>query len=189
MRVIGGNLRGRKLSAFKGVSTRPTTDRVREAVFNILAPLLPRERALDLYAGTGAMGIEALSRGVLEAHFVESNAGAAGIIEKNIDSLGLNKRATIYKQDVDGFLSTREREKTKYDLIFIDPPYNAGLAEVTLEKAATSKVLAKGAIVVVEAGKREPISEESLKKGFKGLTQIDFRKYGDSLIYIFKKDS
>jgi 16S rRNA (guanine966-N2)-methyltransferase len=100
----------------------------------------------------------------------------------------LDERTAIFTQDVDSFLSAREREKGLYDLLFIDPPYNAGLAEVTLEKVAASKVLAKGAIMVVEAGKREPISEESLKKGFKGLEQIDFRKYGDSVIYIFKKD-
>ncbi len=188
MRVIGGKLGGRKLCAFKGVSTRPTTDRVREAVFNILAPLLPRKRALDLYAGTGAMGIEALSRGVSEAHFVDSNANATELIKKNIEGLGLEEQAAVFKVGVDSFLSSSEREKARYDLVFIDPPYKAGITVKTLEMIAASKAIAKGAIIVVEAGKREPISDKTLEKGFEGLEQIDFRKYGDSLIYIFKKD-
>lgn len=189
MRVIGGNLRGRKLTAFKAARVRPTTDRVREAIFNIIAPFLPRERALDLYAGTGAMGIEALSRGVKEAHFVENNSSAVKVIEKNIDGLGLIERTKIIRQDVDAFLDALGKLKAQYDLIFIDPPYSAGLTAATLEKAAKSNALIKGAIVVVEAGKREPISKEELARGFEGLEQIDFRKYGDSLIYIFKRRS
>ncbi len=188
MRVIGGKLRGRKLCAFKESSTRPTTDRVRESIFNIITPNLPRERALDLYAGTGAMGIEALSRGVKEAHFVDNNSSASEVIKKNVEALGLSERAKLFKIDVDGFLDTLTEGEQGYDLIFIDPPYSAGLSATTLEKAAKSNALIKGALVVVEAGKREPISEEILERGFKGLTQIDFRKYGDSLIYIFKKD-
>jgi 16S rRNA (guanine966-N2)-methyltransferase len=188
MRVIGGSLRGRRLSAFKGVRIRPTTDRVREAVFNIITALLPRSRALDLFAGTGAMGIEALSRGVDEAHFVDSNSTSVEIIKKNIEELGLSERAKIIKKDVDGFLDTITKSAERYDLLFIDPPYNAGITVQTLEKVAASEALEKGAIVVVEAGKHEPIEGEILDRGFSGLTQIDFRKYGDSLIYIFKRD-
>ena len=189
MRIIGGTLRARKLSAFKGVSIRPTTDRVREAVFNIIKPFLPRKKALDLFAGTGAMGIEALSRGVKEAHFVENNPTGAAIIRKNIEALGLNNRAKIFKRDVDAFLSECSHREAGYDLLFIDPPYNAGLTVPTLEKIAASGALSQEAVVIVEAGKREPISDERLTRGFTGLTQIDFRKYGDSLIYIFKRNA
>ncbi len=187
MRVIGGNLRGRKLCAFKDTSTRPTADRVRESVFNIIAPLLPRERALDLYAGTGAMGIEALSRGVKEAHFVDNNPEAADVIKKNIEGLKLSDRAKLFKRDVTGFLDGLTEREAGYDLIFIDPPYSAGLTASTLAKLTASGALKTGGVVVVETGKREPISDEELKRGFEGLKQIDFRKYGTSLIYIFKR--
>ena len=134
------------------------------------------------------MGIEALSRGVKEADFVDNNSASAKVIEKNIEALDLQGRVKIIRQDVEVFLDAWGTREAHYDLLFIDPPYKAGLTTATLEKVATSNALTKGAIVVVEAGKREPINEEVLERGFTGLTQIDFRKYGDSLIYIFKKD-
>ena len=149
---------------------------------------MPRESALDLYAGSGAMGIEALSRGIKEAHFVESDPKSAALIKKNLDTLDLSERAKVFKRDVDGFFSSFVRGRANYDLIFMDPPYNAGLTTATLKEVAASEAIAAGAIVVVEVGKHEPINDDDLERGFGNLEQIDFRKYGDSLIYIFKRN-
>ena len=187
MRVVGGTLRGRKLKTFKGSAIRPTTDRVREAVFNIIAPLMPLDRALDLYAGTGAMGIESLSRGAAQAFFVDSNPAAIDIIKKNIESLGLSKRAKVYKSEAKSFIETVTKKGEGFDLVFIDPPYGAGLLMKTLSLVAkknNGSILRPGGVIVAEASKRNPIDDKAVPEG---LELLDSKKYGDSSIYIFKR--
>jgi 16S rRNA (guanine(966)-N(2))-methyltransferase RsmD len=187
MRVIGGTFRGRKLKTFKGSAIRPTTDKVREAVFNILGPLLPLERALDLFAGTGAMGIEALSRGSLEAFFVDSSPKAVTIIKDNLEALGLSENTRVYRKDVKSAVNSFSENGELFDLIFIDPPYEAGLLLQTLGliagKDRGDAILKPGGVIVAESSKRELVDSENVPPG---LNLIDSRSYGDNKINIFK---
>jgi 16S rRNA (guanine(966)-N(2))-methyltransferase RsmD len=183
MRIVGGALRGRKLASFKHPSIRPTADRVRESVFNILARCFPAEAVLDLFAGTGAMGIEAISRGAGRAVFVDAGQAAIAALEKNISSLGVAEQATILKLDAMSALKDLSRDGASFDVIFIDPPYAAGLYEETLEAIdGSGGVLKPGGLVVVETSKRE-----ALDLTLKALVKIDERRYGDTMIHIFRR--
>ena len=122
MRVIGGEFRSRRLKTVSGLDTRPTPDRLRETLFNILAPQIEGKTFLDAYAGTGAVGIEALSRGASRARFVESSRGAANVIRDNLTSLGLQSRAEVYTGKVLQHLSGQAA--STYDIVFLDPPYD-----------------------------------------------------------------
>jgi 16S rRNA (guanine966-N2)-methyltransferase len=124
MRIIAGSAKGHSLKVPREVS-RPTTDRVRESVFGILTAVIPNARVLDLYAGSGALGIEALSRGGASCTFVEQNRGACRVIAENLNKTG-SKEGRVIQRDVGAFLNS---EKTSYDLIFADPPYADGLRD------------------------------------------------------------
>jgi 16S rRNA (guanine966-N2)-methyltransferase len=176
MRVIAGSLGGRRLKAPQGRVTRPTSDRVKEALFSMLGPL-DGVAVLDLFAGTGALGIEALSRGAERAVFVERDPRAMRVLEDNLALLDLEPpRAQARRVDVLAALrSARGREET-YDLLFIDPPYaQADEAGVELA-AALPPVLGPGARVVVESDRRAPMEL--------GLDVETQRRYGDTLITI-----
>ncbi len=179
MRIIGGIWKGRRLSSFRGLSIRPTSDKVREAVFNILPRDFPFKRVLDLYAGTGAMGIEALSRGAEEAIFVDSGSTAVSIIKKNLFSLGPVK-AGILKRDAVSAVRALSKKGERFDLIFIDPPYSSELVQETLKAIDGEGIIETGGFVIAEAPKRALPSGE-----FKNLELIDERKYGDTLVYFF----
>ncbi|MBI5492941.1 MAG: 16S rRNA (guanine(966)-N(2))-methyltransferase RsmD [Deltaproteobacteria bacterium] len=182
MRVIGGIWKGRRLSSFRGLSVRPTSDKVREAVFNILPGDFPFKKVLDLFAGTGAMGIEALSRGAEEIVFVDSDPAAISIIRKNLDSLGY-AGAGVLKRDAVSAVRTFSKKGERFGLIFIDPPYSSGLVAQTLKAIDEEGIAEAGGIIVAEASKRAPVSGE-----FKNLRQFDERRYGDTLIYFFTAD-
>src|SRR5438046_7649966 len=122
MRVIGGIHRGRRLRAVRGLAVRPTSDRLRETLFNILAPRIGGSRFLDICAGSGAVGIEALSRGATEVTFIERSRQACVAIEANLASLGIT-RSTIIKHDAAASLKKLARESAQFDLVFFDPPY------------------------------------------------------------------
>lgn len=179
MRVIGGKLKGRRLSAPGGLRTRPTPERVREAVFNILPREFPFENVLDLYAGTGAMAIEALSRGAHQAVLIDRDQKAVSAIRKNIRACGLSERARVVKDDVVGAVRRLAGRGGTFDLVFIDPPYEAGLTEKTLE-AVSSGALAPGGVVVAEASKKTPAIEPP-----EGLELVDARRYGDTVVYFY----
>ncbi|MBI5644183.1 MAG: 16S rRNA (guanine(966)-N(2))-methyltransferase RsmD [Deltaproteobacteria bacterium] len=181
MRVIGGKCKGRRLASFSGSSIRPTSDKVREAIYNILPMEFPFRRVLDLFAGTGAMGIEALSRGADEAVFVDSSLIAINIIRKNLESCGL-EGASVHRGEAVSEVRRFARGGEHFDLIIIDPPYNSALVEETLKEIDTEGLLAPGGIIVAEASKRAPVKNE-----FPGLELEDERKYGDTLVYFFGK--
>lgn len=186
MRVIGGKCKGRRLVPVKGASVRPTSDKVREAVFNILPRELSSKRALDLFAGTGAMGIEALSRGAAEASFVDADAAAVQVIRKNLSVCGFSVQARVYRRDVRSAVGALSRRGESFDLIFIDPPYDSALVEETLKAIDGAGILGPGGIVVAEASKRV-----SIGAGFASIALVDERKYGDTVIYFYtvKNDS
>ncbi len=180
MRVVGGAKKGRRLASFKGRSIRPTSDKVREAVFNILPRPFPYKRVLDLFAGTGAMGIEALSRGAVEAAFVDDDRASVDIIRKNIEACGFDPAARVMKMDSLNAILRLSKRGERFDLIFIDPPYESALVEKSIEAVDRERLLAAGGILVAETSKRAPVSLETLN-----LRLADERKYGDTLVYFF----
>jgi 16S rRNA (guanine(966)-N(2))-methyltransferase RsmD len=182
MRVAGGTCKGRRLASFRGRSIRPTSDKVREAVFDML-PGYPGcaggGGVLDLFAGTGAMGIEAMSRGAARAVFVDSDAGAVAVIRKNLDACGLSN-AVVMRADALAAIRALSRKGEGFSLIFIDPPYGSPLAEAALAAIDASGVLAPGGVAVAETSRRSP-----LEAAFKNLKKRDERRYGDTIVYFF----
>ena len=171
MRIISGSRRGHKLEAPPGRSTRPTSDRVRENIFNILGPVDEAD-VLDLYAGSGAMGLEALSRGAASVVFVERDQAAVRAIERNLDKLRL--RGTVLRQDAIAALAA---EKRKYDLVFVDPPYEM-YADLEPQLARyLPSVLTEDGVVVVETDKRV---EPDLP-----LEQRTSRRYGSARVTVY----
>ena len=166
MRVIAGSYRSRILKSLKGLALRPTSDRLRETLFNVLGPEVRGSRFLDLFAGTGAIGIEALSRGAAEAVFVENHAPAAALIRRNLESLGIRNGATVLAVDaLRGMAMLAGREKTKisrFNYIFLDPPYAAAnqYARV-LESLGSRNLLAPGGVVIAEHRRSFELSEEA----------------------------
>lgn len=180
MRIVGGRLRGRPLAGPRSNAIRPTSDRLRETLFNILqhAYGLPQAetRVLDLFAGTGALGLEAISRGAAQALFVETSVEGRGIIRSNIETLGLTGVTRILRRDATdlGKVGTIQ----PFDLAFCDPPYGRGLGEKALASAAAGGWLKPGALCVLE--ERAGVDVE-LPPGF---TQLDRREAGDTQIVI-----
>ena len=158
MRIVAGAHRGRTLVAPKGHSTRPTSDRTRQAIFNVLehaawAPDIDGARAIDLFAGSGAMGLEALSRGAAHCWFVETDGGASAAIRANVASLGLTERSVIDRRDATR-LGARSPGAPAFDLAFVDPPYAEGASEA-LAGLLAGRWLAPTAAVVLERGWRD----------------------------------
>ncbi len=184
MKIVGGRFRGRAISAPHGVNTRPTLDRVREALFNILihgveAFELEGARVLDLFAGTGALGLEALSRGAAYCLFVEDNADARGAIRDNIEAFGLTGASKLWRRDATKLGPAAPMQP--FQLLFADPPYGKGLAELALQAALEGGWLAAGAICTVE--ERVNVSLDWPK----GLLLLDSRDYGDTALYFLQK--
>jgi len=174
VRIIAGSRKGHKIDAPPGRRTRPTSDRVRENVFNLVQPWIGDATVLDLFAGSGAMGIEALSRGAERAVFVEAGAQACRVIDRNLEKLRLTG-ARVYQSDVPRFLAT---DRGTYDLIFCDPPYDEYAAlEPTLARYVP-RLLAEDGLVVLETAAR---TEPHLP-----LTERTSRRYGAARITLFE---
>lgn len=148
MRVISGLSRGRKLRELPGMDTRPTTDKVKESLFNIIQFEIEGRRALDLFGGTGQLGIEALSRGASHCTFVDARRDAVSVIRDNLRLCGLNEHARVVQGDALAFLSAC---REKFDLIFLDPPYQTQLLEQSLEIVARFDILSEHGIMVCES--------------------------------------
>ncbi|MGH9680951.1 MAG: 16S rRNA (guanine(966)-N(2))-methyltransferase RsmD [Candidatus Acidiferrales bacterium] len=160
MRVIAGKFRSRPLRSLKGQALRPTSDRLRETLFNILGPAIHGTVFLDLYAGTGAVGIEALSRGARGAYFVEQHAPAAALIRRNLDSLAIGREAEVLRVDVMRGLERLEERHIHADFIFLDPPYAASEEyENALEFLGEASLVAPGGRVIAEHLKKHPLPE------------------------------
>jgi len=174
VRVIAGRFGGRTLAAPRGRATRPTPERVREALFSILGSV-DDARVLDLFAGSGALGIEALSRGAAEATFVDSSAAAGAAIRHNLETLGA--RAEVHRRKALAFLDGARASGRQYDLVLLDPPYRQAPGLGPELSAALGPVLSPGARVVAESDRRVPLDLD--------LEMLDERRYGDTLIRIY----
>jgi 16S rRNA (guanine966-N2)-methyltransferase len=187
MRVIAGSARGRPLKAPRGTAVRPTTDRVREAMFSSLAPQVPGARVLDLFAGTGALGIEALSRGAHAATFVERDPGALAVLNDNLRVTGLHDQATVVRAEAGAFVSRDHPDS--FTLVLCDPPYDVPLGEVLGLVVALDRGggLAADATVVVERDKRDPaLAGEPDLRGLLAIARR--RSYGDTvLLYLHRR--
>jgi 16S rRNA (guanine966-N2)-methyltransferase len=155
LRIIGGEKRGTQLFTPEGMDTRPLRDRVREALFNILQGRLVGRRVVDVFAGTGAVGLEALSRGAATGTFIESDARAARVIERNIVKLGYGTRARLVMGTVPACLRKAASPEGGFDLVFLMPPYHTGLGEVALAELTRSGALAPKAVAVLEVHRDE----------------------------------
>jgi 16S rRNA (guanine966-N2)-methyltransferase len=171
MRIVGGEARGRTLRSVPGDTTRPTADRVRQSLFDILGQRCDGLSVLDLYAGTGALALEALSRGAVRATLVEQDARACEVIRLNIDALKAADRCTLLRDDVPRAL---RKLRGPFDLVFSDPPYALRAAQPTLD--AVARLLAPAARVVLELDRREPLPT--------GCEILDDRLYGDTRVLI-----
>ncbi len=180
MRVTGGRLKGRKLFGPPIAKIRPMRDSVRTALFNILGDAVPGSLFLDLFAGTGSVGIEALSRGAEHAVFVDSCWEAVKVIERNLQALDLTRQATVYHQDVFLALEDCTRQGQRFDFVFIGPPYGQNLAHQTLLRLSLLKILKPEAVVITEIFKKE-----YLEARYGPLGLFDERRYGDNQLKFY----
>lgn len=178
MRVITGSARGQKLKSLEGLDIRPTTDRVKEAVFSVIQWKIPGAVVLDLFAGSGQLGIEALSRGAKKCVFVDESAKSVSVVKENLQSTGLMGQATLLKTDGVSYLNNC---KSVFDIVFLDPPYHSSLLEQTLP--LLSPLLSDGGVVLCETTSDNSLPEKadklSLKKTY---------KYGKIKIFLYNKE-
>ena len=150
MRIIAGELKGRRLRTLEGPKIRPTSDRLRETLFNILAPRIVDARFLDLCAGSGAIGIEALSRGASEVIFIESTRRAAVLIEENLAHCGVSDRAQVQNREAVVAVRAMAAKSLQFDIIYFDPPYDSHLYSPVLDAISTGRLVANEGVLVVE---------------------------------------
>ena len=185
MRIVSGSLKGRAITAPDGQNTRPTSDRARQAIFNVLehaswAEPLSGARVIDLYAGSGALGFEAISRGGAFALFVEIDDEARGAIRENADAWGLMGRTRVHRRSATDLGVRPGPIAEAFDLAFLDPPYRQGLGEQTLARLLEGDWLKPGAVVVFERGSDEPEIETP------GYERLDARDYGAARVLFLK---
>lgn len=181
MRVITGTAKGVVLKTPEGMLTRPTAERVKEALFSAIQFEIPGARVLDLFAGTGQLGLEALSRGAKEAVFVDMRKEACAIVRENIRRTHFDSQAQVVQSD---YLSYLERKGRPFSIIFLDPPYAEVFLENALKRISEIDILMNGGIIVTE----RPVGKE-LPGDYPGLTRSRDYKYGKTLITIFRKES
>jgi 16S rRNA (guanine(966)-N(2))-methyltransferase RsmD len=187
MRVIAGTHRSRILKSLKGLALRPTSDRLRETLFNVLAPNISGARFTDLFAGTGAIGIEALSRGAAEVVFIENHASAAALIRKNLDSLGIRSGFTVLPVDVlrglEMLASRTKGPESKFDFIFLDPPYAAAADyERVLRFLGAADLFAPGGMAIAEHRRKFDLPEKA-----EALRRFRVLKQGDAVLSFYRR--
>jgi 16S rRNA (guanine966-N2)-methyltransferase len=186
MRVISGSARGRKLKTPKSSETRPIMDRVKTALFDILAPDIVGMRVLDLFAGTGAVGIEALSRGADAATFIERSPDAWRLVRENLALTNLSDRAEVLRADAFAFLQQAAATNRRYDLIYVAPPQYAGLAARALAQLDETPLTETDGLVIVQIDPRERAEVDALT--LRHLRRYDERRYGSTLLLFYTHD-
>ncbi len=184
MRIIAGTFRSRPLQAPPGLATRPTSDRLRETLFNVLAPRIERAFFLDLYAGSGAVGLEALSRGAEQVVCVEQAPAALRVLQDNLEKLGIKQGFSVQAGRVREYLRRVKSEARGFDVVFLDPPYNeADEYARTLESlgGAAAHVLATGAVVIAEHRRKEPLQSE-----YASLARTRLLEQGDAALSFYR---
>ena len=177
MRIIAGALKGRRLVTPRGGTTRPTADQVRIALMDTLTPRLPAARVLDLFAGAGGVGLEALSRGAAHATFVERDPRAVAALRANIEALGVGALARVRRGDVLRELAALDRAGEQFDIVFLDPPYDADLVETTLQSLGGGGLLAPAGLVVAQHfTKRAPAA------AIGALASVRTRRFGETTL-------
>lgn len=180
MRVITGTARGRRLGELEGMDTRPTYDRVKEAMFNIIQFDIEGRQVLDLFAGTGQLGIECLSRGAKHCTFVDQRRDCVKLVKENLQRCDLSEGGRVVQGDAIGFLNTTQEQ---YHLIFLDPPYDTGLLDAALKKIAVIDIVAENGIIVCESRTEKVLPE--LPAPFR--KSRDYR-YGKTKITLYRKE-
>jgi len=185
MRIVSGRFRGKTLAAPQGEATRPTSERARQAIFNILehaawAPGVRDVRVIDLFAGSGALGFEALSRGAAFCLFVETDEAARGAIRENVEAMDLFGQTRVHRRDATDLGVRPGGDGPAFGLAFLDPPYAKGLGETTLQKLAEGGWLARDAVVVFERGAGEPAFSVP------GFEPLDVRDYGAARVHFLR---
>lgn len=181
LRVIAGTAKGRALKAVPGTNTRPTTDKVKEAIFSMIGPYFDGGTALDLFAGTGGLGIEAWSRGAKKVIFVDRDKTSIGIIRQNVKTAGAENASEIYCNDADRALKALAKRNMQFSLVFLDPPYRMTMMDKMMGELAEKGLLADDAAIVVEHDASYKYPEEPNR-----FRQIKSAKYGDTAVTIYR---
>ena len=181
MKVISGTLKGRNILGYNIDGTRPTMDRVKESVFGTIQSYIPNSIVLDLFAGSGNLGIEAISNGASKCYFVDNNIEAIKVIKKNIDIFNIKDKSTILHNDYNKALDYFYNSNIKFDIIFVDPPYKYEIIEKVIDKVIEYNLLNEDGIIVLE------FEKDKLKENYENLSLIKNKKYGEKYIYIYQK--
>ena len=182
MRVVAGIARGRKLLTRDSEETKPTLDRVKEAMFSMLTPYLNGARVLDLFSGSGALGIEALSRGAAHCIFCDKSKECCDIIKKNLESTGLGDQATVLQGDYTGLLKRLKQREETFDLILLDPPYNKGFEQETMKLLSWYGLCESGTIALCEHAFEDKMPEQNGT-----FYRIKEKKYGTVGVSLYEK--
>ncbi len=181
MRVIAGENKGAILETIPSRKTRPTLGRVKEALFSMLGDQVIDAKVLDLFAGSGSLGIEALSRGAKNVVFIDNNPKCIRIIRKNLNKFGLDVKGSAYVRDACKTINFLARENKKFDIVLMDPPYNTKEAEKIIDNPHLKDILNSGAVLIIEHSKRNTLPCPNIKE----LCHIKSKRYGDTVLAIY----
>jgi 16S rRNA (guanine(966)-N(2))-methyltransferase RsmD len=181
MKIGGGKFRGMHIEAPPGRKTRPTGGRLKKSLFDILAPRLRGSRVLDLFAGAGALGLEALSRGASHVTFVERNRGAAEAIRKNLERLGLTESAELLRREAASAISSLAEREDSFDLVLLDPPYRSHNHASLLQRIGAASLARPGGLVILEHHHKTPLADS-----YAGLTKVREVRAGESCLSFFQ---
>ncbi len=181
LRVISGSAKGHGLKTIKGDATRPTSDKVKGALYNIIAAYVHGSAVLDMFAGTGSLGIEALSRGAASAVFFDRSLQCCKIIKENLEHTRLTDKALVYNVDFAAGINKMFKDGHKFDIIIMDPPYNKNFIQEALKLLANNDIIVDDGIIIAEHSVMDELPDNCGR-----LKVIDTRKYGDTMITIYK---
>ncbi|SFP03970.1 16S rRNA (guanine(966)-N(2))-methyltransferase RsmD [Salibacterium halotolerans] len=181
MRVISGKYKGKPLRAVQGMKTRPTSDKVKEAVFQLIGPYFEEGAVLDLYAGTGGLGIEALSRGLDQAVFVDKHSQAVKVIKQNLHEAGVDEQTEVFRSEAKRALTALTKRQRSFDYIFMDPPYADDSIPGLLSIISEEKLLRPSGIIICEHAAGAELPARIIR-----LEQQAVRRYGDTSISIYR---